>query len=138
MVVMPDGMECNTKESIEQACLQENQSCFNQASETPLLQPPLYGLLGPLGTGTAAAAILAGNFQYPEHPEIQNMLNALQLYSIVIWNLPLAPCKSQLMITNVGVMCGVFVGYGSVVLKLLPLLPCCPPFGDVFAGLFDP
>jgi len=62
MVMTPDGNECHSKESIENACLQENQACFNQASDTPLLQPPLYGLLGPLGMGTAASAILKGKF----------------------------------------------------------------------------
>jgi len=67
MVVMPNGMECHTKESIEHTCLQENQAHFNQACETPLLQAPIYGLLGPLGTGTATSVILNDSFQYPYH-----------------------------------------------------------------------
>jgi len=72
-----DGSKCHSKESIEQACLLENQAHFNQASDTPLLQPPLYGLVGLLGTGTAALAILNGEFLYPENPTIQTTLNAL-------------------------------------------------------------
>jgi len=78
MVLTPDRNECHTKDSIEQACLVENQAHFNQASDTPLLQPPLYGLLGPLGTGIAASAILNGEFQYLENHIIQDTLNALQ------------------------------------------------------------
>jgi len=77
MVMTPDGNECHSKESIENACLQENQACFNQASDTPLLQPPLYGLLGPLGMGTTASTILKGEFRYPENPMIQATLNSL-------------------------------------------------------------
>jgi len=77
MVLTPDGSKCHSKESIEQACLLKNQACFNQASATPLLQPPLYGLVGPLGTGTAALTIFNGEFLYPENPTIQATLNAL-------------------------------------------------------------
>jgi len=78
MVLQPNGDECHTKESIEQACLTKNQSRFNQAADTPLLQPPLYGLLGPLGMGCAAMDILQGSFLYPENQIIQDTLNALQ------------------------------------------------------------
>jgi len=78
MVLTPDGHECHTKDSIEMACLSENQARFNQANDTPLLQPPLYGLLGPLGTGSAAPSILAGEFQFPDNPIIQETMNALR------------------------------------------------------------
>jgi len=78
MVITPDGHECHTKSQIEHACLMENQAQFNQASNTPLLQPLLYGLLSPLGMGMAAPDILDGKFEYPSHPVIQDMLNTLK------------------------------------------------------------
>jgi len=78
MVVTRDGNAYYAKDSIEQACLEESLACFKLASDTPLLQPPLYGLLGPLGTGIAASAILNGEFQYLENHIIQDTLNALQ------------------------------------------------------------
>jgi len=62
MVLTPDGQECHTKDSIEVACLAKNQAHFNQASDTPLLHPPVYGLMGPLGNGLAASSILNGHF----------------------------------------------------------------------------
>jgi len=77
MVITPDGHKCHTKSQIEHACLAENQAHFNQASDTPLLLPLLYGLLGPLGMGMAASDIL-GKLEYPSHPVIQDMLNALK------------------------------------------------------------
>jgi len=77
MVMTLAGSECHTKDTIKQACLLEHQARFNQASDTPLLQPPLYGLVGPLGTGTATSEILSGKFQYPQNPTIQDTLNAL-------------------------------------------------------------
>jgi len=78
MVLTPSGEECNTKERIEEACLLENQECFNQAADTPLLQQLLYGLLGPLGTGPAAHDILQGTFLYPKDLIVQDTLNALK------------------------------------------------------------
>jgi len=77
MVLTPDGCECHTKDSIEMACLSENQASFNQVKDTLLLQPLLYGLLGLLGTGSAAPSILAGKFQFPDNPIIQETMNAL-------------------------------------------------------------
>jgi len=44
MVVTSDGTKCHSKSSVKQA---ENQARFNQASDTPPLQAPLYGLLAP-------------------------------------------------------------------------------------------
>jgi len=78
MVITPEGKECHTKDEIEHAVLAENQARFNQANDTPLLQPPLYGLLGPLGTGMAMADILKATFHYLDHPVIQDTLNTLQ------------------------------------------------------------
>jgi len=63
---------------MENACLKENQTRFNQASDTPLLCQPLYGLLGPLGQGPAAAAIHTGTFDHPDiDPVTLQTLNAL-------------------------------------------------------------
>ena len=50
--------EMSTKEDIERACLAENERQFRQASDTPFMQPPLLGLVGPLGMGPAADSIL--------------------------------------------------------------------------------
>jgi len=77
-VIDPDGNECHSKESMENACLKENQTRFNQALDTPLLCQPLYGLLGPLGQGPAAAAIHTGTFDHPDiDPVTLQTLNAL-------------------------------------------------------------
>ena len=51
---------------MEAAQLQENCRRFNQAKDTPFLQQPLLNLVGPLGTGPAAEAILNGDFVVPE------------------------------------------------------------------------
>ena len=55
----------STKEDIERACLAENERQFRQASDTPFMQPPLVGLVGPLGMGPAADSILRGDFDAP-------------------------------------------------------------------------
>ena len=60
-----DWVEVTKKEEMEKALLQENCRRFNQAKETPFLQQPLLDLVGPLGTGPAAAAILKGEFVVP-------------------------------------------------------------------------
>ena len=57
--------EVTTKEGIEKALLEENERRFNQARDTPFLVPPLADLVGPLGTGPMAEAILQGNFMIP-------------------------------------------------------------------------
>ena len=57
--------EMSTKEDIERACLAENERQFRQASDTPFMQPPLLGLVGPLGMGPAADSILRGDFDAP-------------------------------------------------------------------------
>jgi len=78
-IIDPEGNECNTKDAMEQACLKENKQRFNQASDTPLLTEPLYGLLGPLGQGPAHHDIINGTFTHPEvDPVILQTLNALQ------------------------------------------------------------
>jgi len=78
-VIDPAGTECNTKDSMEQACLHENQQRFNQAADTPLLTKPLYGLLGPLGQGPASHDINTGTFQHPDVDlVILQTLNALK------------------------------------------------------------
>jgi len=84
MVVTAEGIECYSKPSIKQACLAENQAHFNQASDTPLLQAPLYGLFGPLGTGNATTDILKGHFQYPHVPIVQDAINMLKQCNLSI------------------------------------------------------
>jgi hypothetical protein len=69
MVLAPDEdgnwTERTGKLEIETALLQENERRFNQASDTPFLVPPLYGLIGPLGVGLHADAVLDGTFVAP-------------------------------------------------------------------------
>ena len=78
-VVDSDGNECNSKESIEIACLQENKQRFHQAKDTPLLCEPLYSLLGPLGDGPATTDILQGTFvDETIDPVVLQTLQALQ------------------------------------------------------------
>jgi flagellar biosynthesis GTPase FlhF len=50
--------EMRKKEEIEQACLQENNRRFRQASNTPFLTNPLFAEVGPLGMGPVGEAIL--------------------------------------------------------------------------------
>jgi len=56
-------VEIQSKEDIEQACLQESNCRFWQASDTPSLQPPLFDVIGPLGFNPAGDAILNGTFE---------------------------------------------------------------------------
>jgi hypothetical protein len=66
MVLAPDAegnwTERTDKLEIETALLQENERRFNQANDTPFLVPPLYDLIGPLGIGLHADAVLDGTF----------------------------------------------------------------------------
>jgi hypothetical protein len=50
---------------IETALLQENERRFNQAKDTPFLVPPLNDLIGTLGIGPHADAVLEGTFVAP-------------------------------------------------------------------------
>jgi hypothetical protein len=69
MVLAPDAdgtwTERTEKREIESALLQENERRFNQANDTPFLVPPLYDLIGPLGLGLHADAVLNGTFVAP-------------------------------------------------------------------------
>jgi hypothetical protein len=69
-VVAPDKdgrwREVTEKEDIEMALLEENERRFTQAADTPFLQDPLLRLVGKMGTGPAAEAILRGTFTIPE------------------------------------------------------------------------
>jgi hypothetical protein len=64
MVIASNGennwIERSEKLEIETALLQENERRSNQASDTPFLAPPLYNLIGPLGIGPHADAVLGG------------------------------------------------------------------------------
>ena len=69
LVIAPDAdgnwTEMTAKDDIERACLEENERRFNQASNTPFLQPPLFDEVGPLGTGPAVPEILRGEYVPP-------------------------------------------------------------------------
>jgi hypothetical protein len=69
MVLAPDDdgnwTEHTEKLEIETALLQENEHRFNQAKDTPFLVPPLYDLIGPLGIGPHADAVLHDTFVAP-------------------------------------------------------------------------
>jgi hypothetical protein len=58
-------LEMTSKADMEEACLAKNKRRFNQAADTPCMQPPLYDLLGPLGITEAADRILDGTFEIP-------------------------------------------------------------------------
>ena len=74
-VIDLDGTECNTREEIEEACLKENQACFDQARDTPFLQEPLFSLVGNYGEGQGATSILEGTFEIPGIlPELKETL----------------------------------------------------------------
>lgn len=82
-VIAPDEhgewVEYNLKSDIEKALASENERRFRQASDTPFLQPPLYDLVGPLGTGPSVADILSGCFQPPPglDPFLQKFIEQL-------------------------------------------------------------
>jgi len=59
-------VDMQSKEDIEQACLQESNHCFWQASNTPFLQPPLFDEISSLGFNPAGDAILNGFFEISE------------------------------------------------------------------------
>jgi hypothetical protein len=69
MVLAPDDdgnwTERTEKLEIETSLLRENERRFNQAQDTPFLVPPLYDLIGPLGIGPHADAVLDGTFVAP-------------------------------------------------------------------------
>jgi hypothetical protein len=58
-------LEMPSKVDMEEARLAENKRRFNQAADTPFMQPPLYDLFGPLGITKAADRILDGTFKIP-------------------------------------------------------------------------
>jgi hypothetical protein len=72
MVIAPnennEWTERTDRTDIEDAVFKEMDHRFNQAKDTPFLNGPLFELLGPLGTGEAAEAILNGTFIIP--PEV--------------------------------------------------------------------
>ena len=55
----------STKNDMERAMLAKNQCCFNQASTTPFMVPPLSEVIDPLGVGQATQDILDGTFDIP-------------------------------------------------------------------------
>ena len=69
MVVAPnadgDWVEMTERVDIEKGCLWENERRFRQAMYTPFMKEPLQSLVGYLGTGEAAEAILEGTFEPP-------------------------------------------------------------------------
>jgi len=70
-VVNNSGQECYTQSLLEQACLDENQQCFNQAGTTPCMVEPLFSLLSGLGDGPAVQSVLDGTLSiwtYPHNP----------------------------------------------------------------------
>jgi hypothetical protein len=69
MFLSPDNggnwTERTDKIEIERALLRENERRFNEANDTPFLVSPLYDVIGPLGLGVHADAILDGTFVAP-------------------------------------------------------------------------
>jgi len=73
-----DGMECSTRDSMEAACLKENQARFDQAHKTPFLQEPLFSLVGNYREGQGMALILDRTFDIPGIlPDLKDTLTAL-------------------------------------------------------------
>ena len=74
MVIAPNEqnqwVERTDKAEIEAAVFGEAERRFNQASDTPFLQEPLLSMVGPLGTGPAAEAILSGTFEVPDDIDV--------------------------------------------------------------------
>jgi len=72
MIVAPldentgDQQECHQKVELEKACLAEARCCFTQASNTPLLTPPLVALFGESGqTKAFTQQVQNGTFHPP-------------------------------------------------------------------------
>ena len=57
--------ECNSRHSIEQACIQEGLACYSQTHDTPFMTSPLYDKIGDLGYPTTIQKILNGTYSSP-------------------------------------------------------------------------
>ena len=68
-------IECNTKEEVEHACIQEYISRCSQAEDTPPMNPPILPELGYLCEGPAIENILQGTYS----PDPETDLYACQL-----------------------------------------------------------
>jgi len=54
-------IEWNKKSEVEKACMEENETQFQQANNTPFMTLPLVEEFGYLGIGTNAQSVLRGN-----------------------------------------------------------------------------
>ena len=83
-VIGPTGngrQEVNTRNQLENACLEEAGRRFSQANVTPLLQQPILRQFGEIGTNRQAfKQALAGTLNTERHtdPFVTKLLNALQ------------------------------------------------------------
>jgi hypothetical protein len=68
-----DGIrrECDTKDTVEAACIRENTARFSQTEGTPGMMSPLLDDLGYLADTDAAEQILAGTYVVPEGTDKQ-------------------------------------------------------------------
>ena len=85
-------IEVSTKLDIERACLEENERRFRQANGTPFMVEPLRLLIGDMGIGPTADAILLGTFIIPDgtDPFAAKLLPFLAMSPAIRDSLPIA------------------------------------------------
>ena len=85
-------IEVSTKLDIERACLEENERRFRQANGTPFMVEPLRSLIGDMGIGPTADAILSGTFIIPDgtDPFAAKLLPFLAMSPAIRDSLPIA------------------------------------------------
>ena len=80
--------ETHDKETIEQACLEENARRFQQAQDTPFMVEPLSLQFGKLGIGQRAQQVLNGTYVTPPGSDENAILYLKELKNISIQPLP--------------------------------------------------
>jgi hypothetical protein len=85
--------ECTTKESIELACLTENDRRFRQTEETPPMHPALTDVIGFSAEMPAANDILAGTFDTSDIPDkaMRKVIEYLRMPDSVVKAGPIDP-----------------------------------------------
>lgn len=68
------------KEELEQVCIEENNKCFNQANNTPIMKEPLYSISGKYVDNEADEEILNVTFQCPDNTNIYVQKLIRELY----------------------------------------------------------
>lgn len=86
------------KAEIEEAVMADHKIKFLQVWDTPVMEEPLYSMLGPLGLNPAAEEILLGQFQIPEEldEDTKTVIRHMEIDDRILQNGPLRNgCTTQ-------------------------------------------